>query len=478
MALYLSEYDYQDALIAASDLIQPPTWSPVSSDGVTYWITSDALIVDDGEGSRFRPSVTPLTQQALLDKLQLLPVPLHVAELVLDQATIHLEPMTRPAGADMSSKTAMLEHSARIEEALSELTAPPGALIDNAGKLWLGEETLGANPVNFGWKTISAPYSHNGVSMWQTPGRAHGWTHVDYSQTIRAMWPYAFMEGRGWFRLPDYRCAPSSAAPQSIPPKIDQSAPVLRRGSKGQGVKDWQTWLSSNWATVWVDGDFGPQTEGATKGWQRAAGIEQTGVVDEYVLAAARLWEERKERREPSELDIPYLEARNYTRRERFSVDWIVIHSAETAETPTVAEALQSWCAGPHAPQASWHYAVDNNSITQSVRDNFIAWHAPGANDAGIGIELGGRAAQTREQWLDAYGQAMLDNAARLLAYLSQKWDIPLEFVNEDGLKAGERGVTTHRAVTYAWRKSTHIDPGAHFPMDELLARARARLSE
>jgi N-acetyl-anhydromuramyl-L-alanine amidase AmpD len=196
--------------------------------------------------------------------------------------------------------------------------------------------------------------------------------------------------------------------------------------------------------------------------------------VTEYVLAAARVWAEEKAKanRELGALDIPFREAKNYTRRQRNRVDWIVIHSAETGEFPTVAEALQSWCAGPHAPEASWHYAVDSDSITQSVRDDMVAWHAPGANDYGIGIELGGRANQTREQWLDEYGQKMLVLAARLVGYLSVKWDIPLEFVDVDGLKAGKRGITTHRAVTYAWRQSTHIDPGAHFPMDVLLAKA------
>jgi hypothetical protein len=45
--------------------------------------------------------------------------------------------------------------------------------------------------------------------------------------------------------------------------------------------------------------------------------------------------------------------------------------------------------------------------------------------------------------------------------------------VDREGLQAGEPGVTTHNEVTHAFRKSDHTDPGAAFPMDAFLERAR-----
>jgi N-acetyl-anhydromuramyl-L-alanine amidase AmpD len=116
---------------------------------------------------------------------------------------------------------------------------------------------------------------------------------------------------------------------------------------------------------------------------------------------------------------------------------------------------------------------VDADSIVQSVHDEYIAWHAPGANRSGIGIELAGYARQTAEDWQDEFSSDMLERAARLVAHLSQKWGVPLVFVDRDGLEAGQPGVTTHNEVTHAWRKSDHTDPGPAFPMEAFLERAR-----
>lgn len=153
-------------------------------------------------------------------------------------------------------------------------------------------------------------------------------------------------------------------------------------------------------------------------------------------------------------------------------VDWIVIHAAEVGETLDGAEALMNYCAA-NDRVASWHYAVDADSITQSVLENDIAYHAPGANAKGIGIELCGRARQTRAEWFDSFSTRTLDLAAWLASGICVRLRIPADPVDMVGLLAGQRGITTHHATTLAWKKSTHTDPGQEFPMDHFIERVR-----
>jgi N-acetyl-anhydromuramyl-L-alanine amidase AmpD len=172
----------------------------------------------------------------------------------------------------------------------------------------------------------------------------------------------------------------------------------------------------------------------------------------------------------PSPLADLFLEAKNFTKTDRSAeVKQIVLHTAEIVEKPTSAEALAKWAAGPQAPRASWHFAVDNDTVAQSVLEKYIAWHAPGANQTGIVIELCGYARQTPAEWEDAFSAAVLERAAKLVAHLAAKWHIPVKFLDAAALRRGERGITTHAEVTKAFKQSTHTDPGAHFPMDRFL---------
>jgi N-acetyl-anhydromuramyl-L-alanine amidase AmpD len=179
-------------------------------------------------------------------------------------------------------------------------------------------------------------------------------------------------------------------------------------------------------------------------------------------------------------LDIPFLPAKWYRLGPRTVVDLIVLHTAEVGESSVAAESLMRRChAGPVGAdgkprKVSWHYCVDNNSITQSVRELDIAFHAPGANHNGIGIELCGRARQTPEEWDDAYSLAVLSRAAQLSAGICRRWMLPISFVDAAGLRAKGRGITTHAAVTEAFGLSKHTDPGPHFPMAKFLDGVRA----
>ncbi len=166
-----------------------------------------------------------------------------------------------------------------------------------------------------------------------------------------------------------------------------------------------------------------------------------------------------------------FVQARNFTPGRPGKIELLVLHSMESSEKPQTAENVAAWFAGPNAPRASAHYCVDQDSIVQCVRDEDQAWHAPGANSRGIGIEMAGRAAQTAAEWDDLPSRAMLAHVEQLLIHLCIRYQIPARVLGPQSLLRGFSGITTHDFVSKAWRKSTHWDPGPHFPLFALVAR-------
>ena len=122
----------------------------------------------------------------------------------------------------------------------------------------------------------------------------------------------------------------------------------------------------------------------------------------------------------------------------------------------------------------SAHYCVDADSIVQCVRDQDVAWHAPGANHDGIGIEHAGRAKQTGRDWSDAYSAAMLERSAALVADLCRKYSIPVTWLYAADLKAGKRGITTHAAVSKAFKRELALGSRDGFPGRALSRRTSA----
>lgn len=173
----------------------------------------------------------------------------------------------------------------------------------------------------------------------------------------------------------------------------------------------------------------------------------------------------------------PFVASPNVTETGGRKIDLIVIHTMEMDEKGETAEHCARWFSNP-AAKASAHYCVDADSIVQCVRDRDVGWHAPGANHDGIGIEHAGRARQTGREWADAYSTAMLERSAALVADLCRKYAIPLAWLYAADLKAGKRGITTHDAVSKAFKRSSHWDPGTGFPIEHYLALVRAELGK
>lgn len=254
----------------------------------------------------------------------------------------------------------------------------------------------------------------------------------------------------------------------------------------GDDVKSWQRHLSID-----DDGIFGKDTDAATRRAQLTLGLPVTGIVTKALVDAANAstFEDKTEPGRPittPPVELPtlaslvskFIQATKYTKANRkpSAIKHIVLHTAEIGESLQGAEALANVCASPTARDASWHFAVDADSITQSVKVSDVAWHAPGCNADGIGIEMAGRANQTAEEWADKFSVSMLDRCAKLVAVLCHDYDVPPVLVDEAGLLAGKRGITLHSTVSKAFKKSDHWDPGPHFPVDAFIVKVRAYL--
>lgn len=172
---------------------------------------------------------------------------------------------------------------------------------------------------------------------------------------------------------------------------------------------------------------------------------------------------------------MPFVPARNCgPKRTGQQLDLVVIHTMEAKEAPGTAMAVAKWFAGPDAPQASAHYCVDCFLVVQCVKDDVVAWAAPGANKRGLHIEHAGFAKQTDKEWDDAFSRETLTRSAELAFALATKYDIPIKKLSPDDLRNGHRGFCGHADVTWGLNAGKgHTDPGPRFPWDRYLDMVR-----
>lgn len=160
-----------------------------------------------------------------------------------------------------------------------------------------------------------------------------------------------------------------------------------------------------------------------------------------------------------------YIRARHYTLGRSRRLRLIVWHTMEARESVNTAERVAFWFAGLSAPRASPHICADQNSVVECVKPWNTAWHAPGANADGYGIELAGYARQTRAQWADPASVGAILNAARFVAPLMRRQRIPARWLTDRQLARGRaRGMVTHSQVSRVFRLGDHTDPGPNFP--------------
>ncbi len=263
----------------------------------------------------------------------------------------------------------------------------------------------------------------------------------------------------------------------------------LKLGMSGHDVAAWQSVLRyeprpEGWSARWpltVDGQLGPLTTRATKAYQSRRGLPITGVVDAGTRATVDLALFAMGSVPLIDNGLPpiaFVQARHYGWAGRTTIDVIVLHSAEVGEFHSSAEAVAAYFVAATRPSSA-HYCVDADSIVQCVKDVHVAFHAPGVNTRSLGIEQAGYAKQTRDEWLDPYGQRMLRLVARLVAAKATEYSVPLVWLTPAELAAGKRGLCQHRDVTAAFpRKGDgHYDCGSSYPVDLVLQWSQEALA-
>jgi len=162
------------------------------------------------------------------------------------------------------------------------------------------------------------------------------------------------------------------------------------------------------------------------------------------------------------------------------AIKWIVIHSAEASDDvgeDRTAEGVASFFANPRT-KASTQLAVDSDSCVRMLPDLVIPWGASGANTNGLHVEICGRAAWTKTEWLNTRHKKMLDRAAFKVAAWCYQYRIPVAWVRAKGLKNGYKGLTTHKDVNDAFGRGSHWDPGPGFPSAEFLTMVNTHLTK
>lgn len=171
---------------------------------------------------------------------------------------------------------------------------------------------------------------------------------------------------------------------------------------------------------------------------------------------------------------LRYIPARDQWPNRGNDTRWVVLHTIEGPEAPTSAEGCANYFANPGNRTASTQFCVDTDSTVRCAELDKVVAGAVGANHKGIHIEQAGVAAQSPAEWRDTYSMRMvLGQTAPLVAALCVLFDIPVQFVKADGLRAGVRGVTTHAECWKAFGGDYRSDPGEHYPVAEVLDEAR-----
>lgn len=165
----------------------------------------------------------------------------------------------------------------------------------------------------------------------------------------------------------------------------------------------------------------------------------------------------------------------------------LVLHTSEQpAATVATAEQLARFIGAPPTPrpggvnQASYHWAVDLDSIAAMVPPDDIAYHAP-PNWHGEAICLTGRAARDwtgTSDGVDDWPELRL--AATLAGRRCWARGWPVRRLTVAQLQAGQTGICGHVDISAAFKQTDHTDPGVGFPWPaflELVQRELDRLN-
>lgn len=217
----------------------PICWSPIRTQlpehDAVFLVMSDALRIDvettdaagkPVEGVAVRVNVTAKGAQIIADLLDCSLLTGTLADVIWDQADIHIPPQTMVHTSDdtlhMMDTSWMIKHSAKIDELLPGIAdAPKGltdaekkgfedhlplcfsVLISTVGKHWVIDQRLAQKPkttaCNYGWPIpIDGKPLNNATGtgrVIQSLGYAHNDAHTDYSQTLVLVSHWCLVDG-------------------------------------------------------------------------------------------------------------------------------------------------------------------------------------------------------------------------------------------------------------------------------------------
>lgn len=150
---------------------------------------------------------------------------------------------------------------------------------------------------------------------------------------------------------------------------------------------------------------------------------------------------------------------------------WLVIHDEEFPLSDTSAERIGAYFARADAPGCA-HYSHDANSTVISAEPTEVCWHAP-PNVGAVGHERDGYASWTAAQWNVPAAQRTTCRTAANMAANAVTYGIPTVLLGVPELRAGRSGFCTHATRSKAHGKSSHSDPGPHFPLGPFMSLVR-----
>lgn len=169
----------------------------------------------------------------------------------------------------------------------------------------------------------------------------------------------------------------------------------------------------------------------------------------------------------------------NRSKRTRGNPRWIAIHTQEGGRT--ARDLAEGWLAKP-ASQVSYHAAVDERERLKIVAESDRPWAAANANDYAFHVVAAGSyAGWSRGKWLETDASdgknedAELTSLAMVVAWWCEKYAIPAEWIGGRGIPWGRDGICGH--ADFGDWGGGHHDPGAGFPVDELIRRTRGFLA-
>ena len=120
----------------------------------------------------------------------------------------------------------------------------------------------------------------------------------------------------------------------------------------------------------------------------------------------------------------------------------------------------------------SYHRMTDKTGqVVLANSDDWQTWSTGNiGNDIALHLSIVWWAKTTRPEWLSE--PVLLNSVARVFAYWSRKYDIPLRKLTREQLLRQEPGFAGHLEAQ-VWGNTTHWDPGYHFPYDVVLDMAR-----